>query len=375
MAVLLMLGVLWLQRKMLRRLQFCILFSLLIHICAVVYMHETYLAVGGPRTTPIEQAGEPDMRFVVPENDWQQVEQAEPPQSFENPVETPSPQQQETAAETIRATGPEPRAGGYGEAETGPGRALAAARGGRASSRRAAGVGPSGPNGRRAASPAVAEDRPRGPTSRSLRLKSSPPGSLPPRPPRPQPRQSNGRRTSAGGPTASDRAACLARKTGTIAVGQASIPRAAAERHAHRADPGAAAGSARRSAARGRRREPIRPAQAAELSDQRNGAGAPSQKHRPHRWPLDNRRRNECSPAGLATLGLPSCRRIGRFLAEGSRHGKRRAEPVGPACPAGIRGDASLVQRRGSGNGRDPGAGARRRRRGRRHETNSNSPP
>ena len=101
MAVALLLGVLWLQHKMLRRLQFCILFSLLIHICAVVYMHETYLAVGGPRTTPIEQAGEPDMRFVMPENDWQQVEQAETPQSFENPVETPSPQQQETAAETI----------------------------------------------------------------------------------------------------------------------------------------------------------------------------------------------------------------------------------------------------------------------------------
>ncbi|HYW78513.1 MAG TPA: hypothetical protein VE890_03015, partial [Thermoguttaceae bacterium] len=42
-------GVMWLQGKMLRRLQFCILISLLAHLWLAVYLHQQYLALMAQR--------------------------------------------------------------------------------------------------------------------------------------------------------------------------------------------------------------------------------------------------------------------------------------------------------------------------------------
>ena len=101
MVVVLMLGVLWLQRRMLRRLQFCVLLSLLLHLGMAVYMHEMYLAIASIPESPDQESRKDETPFVVPDYNWQLIEQPEVLQSFENMVETESPQQQEKPDESV----------------------------------------------------------------------------------------------------------------------------------------------------------------------------------------------------------------------------------------------------------------------------------
>ncbi len=101
MVVVLMLGVLWLQRRMLRRLQFCILLSLLLHLGIAVYMHEMYMAIASIPESPDRESQKEDTPFVVPDYNWQLIEQPEVLQAFENMVETESPQQQEKPDESV----------------------------------------------------------------------------------------------------------------------------------------------------------------------------------------------------------------------------------------------------------------------------------
>jgi hypothetical protein len=98
---LLVVGVWRLNRKMLRRLQFCILVSLLFHGGAAVYLHETYLLVSALPEKPPPQDREPEVRLVVPEYHWQQIEQPEVAQFFESLLETESPRVSEGAAESV----------------------------------------------------------------------------------------------------------------------------------------------------------------------------------------------------------------------------------------------------------------------------------
>jgi len=101
MVVVLMLGVLWLQRRMLRRLQFCVLLSLLLHLGIAVYMHEAYLAIASIPEASDRESRKVETPFVMPDYNWQLVEQPEVLQAFESIVETDSPKQQEKPDETV----------------------------------------------------------------------------------------------------------------------------------------------------------------------------------------------------------------------------------------------------------------------------------
>jgi hypothetical protein len=88
-----------LQGKMRRRVQFCVLISLLVHLWLAMILHEQYitlLARMESESNPhaIEQV-EPE---TVPDYDWENIERPESRQSFEKPVE----------ADVSRETDPEP---------------------------------------------------------------------------------------------------------------------------------------------------------------------------------------------------------------------------------------------------------------------------
>ncbi len=86
-------AVTWLQGKMVRRVQFCVLFSVLVHLGLAIYLHGQYLqlvviedSANDPDTTV------PDEAITVPDYPWHYPDQPQDVESFERPVETETPE-------------------------------------------------------------------------------------------------------------------------------------------------------------------------------------------------------------------------------------------------------------------------------------------
>jgi len=98
--VVLLLGILvwaaaWLQAHAVRRVQLCILISLLVHLWLVMYLHAQYLAVLAEEGIDDRRLARPEERITIPDYDWHHPDQPRSVQSFEKPVETESPEQSE----------------------------------------------------------------------------------------------------------------------------------------------------------------------------------------------------------------------------------------------------------------------------------------
>ncbi len=82
-------AVVYLQRKVMRRVQLCVLVSLLFHLCLALYLHQHFLRLLAQeelrRARHEEAVYQP---ITVPDYHWEQIEQPETRQSFEEPVET-----------------------------------------------------------------------------------------------------------------------------------------------------------------------------------------------------------------------------------------------------------------------------------------------
>jgi len=107
MVVLLFWGVMMLQGRMMRRLQLCILISLLVHLWLAIYLHDQFLALlaereARSRSRVVERYEE----ITVPDYNWQQVDRSEQRQTFEEPTEHEAPEPREP--EAIRRTAEEP---------------------------------------------------------------------------------------------------------------------------------------------------------------------------------------------------------------------------------------------------------------------------
>ena len=90
-------GVAWLQGKMLRRVQLCVLLSLLAHLVLVVYLRDQYLALLAEREAEAQQqADDPYLENIVA--DLVQQDEPELQQSFEEPIETEAPKPAEPEA-------------------------------------------------------------------------------------------------------------------------------------------------------------------------------------------------------------------------------------------------------------------------------------
>jgi hypothetical protein len=94
-SVVLLVGVLFwatvvLQSRMRRRVQLCVLLSLLFHLGLAVYLHDRYLVATAERERrqAQERLGELDDRVVVPDYHWQYVDEPATQQEFEKPVDT-----------------------------------------------------------------------------------------------------------------------------------------------------------------------------------------------------------------------------------------------------------------------------------------------
>jgi len=90
----------WLKERMVRRVQFCVLLSLLLHLFLGMFLHDQYLALVAQREQAAQQEAEKKEPITVPDYYWQHIEQSPPRQSFEKPVETPAPE--ETEPEALR---------------------------------------------------------------------------------------------------------------------------------------------------------------------------------------------------------------------------------------------------------------------------------
>jgi len=89
-------AVVWLQGKMVRRVQFCVLVSLLVHLWLAMYLHEQYLALMAQREAEAsERVTEQYERITVPDYHWEHVERPEKKQVFQEPVETEVPKETE----------------------------------------------------------------------------------------------------------------------------------------------------------------------------------------------------------------------------------------------------------------------------------------
>lgn len=117
---LLFLAVWYLQGKMVRRVQLCILISLLVHLWLAVYLHEKYMALMALREAEARQVTDPEAPVTVPDYHWRQVEAPEEPQDVERPVDVavaeptePEPVERRPADRDVplerkSETGPEP---------------------------------------------------------------------------------------------------------------------------------------------------------------------------------------------------------------------------------------------------------------------------
>ncbi|MHC4176961.1 MAG: hypothetical protein ACYSWU_05615, partial [Planctomycetota bacterium] len=100
-------GVMWLQGKMLRRLQLCVVLSLLAHVVLVLYLGyeklivllEWEIASGDPVIEQYE-------KIIIPDYYWQQIERPHAQQSFERPMVTEAPRP--TDPEAVQRVAEEP---------------------------------------------------------------------------------------------------------------------------------------------------------------------------------------------------------------------------------------------------------------------------
>lgn len=100
-------GVVLLQGKMVRRLQLCILISLLAHLWMAVYLHQQYLELMALKEVEAARQGDQPPQPIAPEYDVRQIEQPQQRQSFEKPIETPAPMPTEPEAIRRAADGPQ----------------------------------------------------------------------------------------------------------------------------------------------------------------------------------------------------------------------------------------------------------------------------
>ncbi len=85
-------AVVWLQGKMLRRVQLCLIVSLMVHIGLVLYLRDQYLDILATldREGGQNPSGQRDP-ITMPDYHWEQIERPDVPQSFEEPVEVETP--------------------------------------------------------------------------------------------------------------------------------------------------------------------------------------------------------------------------------------------------------------------------------------------
>ncbi|MDY0165174.1 MAG: hypothetical protein RBS80_01435 [Thermoguttaceae bacterium] len=82
-------GVAYLQQKVIRRVQLCVLLSLLFHLWLALYLHQHYLRLLAQEE--LRRARHEEVvyqQITVPDYHWEQTDQPETRQSFEEPVET-----------------------------------------------------------------------------------------------------------------------------------------------------------------------------------------------------------------------------------------------------------------------------------------------
>ena len=116
-----------LQRKMIRRVQLCVLVSLLLHVWLGLVLHQRYIALVMARqeAEAARRLVEEDPRLIVPEYHWENIERPESRHTFEEPVATEAPKA--TEPEPIDAQAARARRAGRQEAADGAVAAAAAA--------------------------------------------------------------------------------------------------------------------------------------------------------------------------------------------------------------------------------------------------------
>jgi len=86
-------AVTWLQGKIVRRVQLCVLFSVLVHLGLAVYLHGQYLQLVLIEDSASDlQAAVRDEPITVPDYPWHFPDQPQDVESFERPVETETPE-------------------------------------------------------------------------------------------------------------------------------------------------------------------------------------------------------------------------------------------------------------------------------------------
>ncbi len=104
---LLLLGVVWLQGRMRRRLQLCVLISLLAHVALAMYLGQHYLTLVAQWQAEAQQRLIEDYQPVtVPDYHWQHIEEPETRDQFHQPFETEAPRP--TEPEALRRAANEP---------------------------------------------------------------------------------------------------------------------------------------------------------------------------------------------------------------------------------------------------------------------------
>ena len=88
--VLLFAGTFWLEGRLVRRLQFCVLISLMVHLWLGIYLHQRYITIMAAlrKKEPLARIVENDPRLTVPEYHWQRIDRPLSRPSFEQPTET-----------------------------------------------------------------------------------------------------------------------------------------------------------------------------------------------------------------------------------------------------------------------------------------------
>jgi len=87
-------AVTWLQARMVRRVQLCILFSLLVHLWLAFYLHGQYLALlAREALQESRRIARQDEPITVPDYQWYHPDQPQLTQSFEEPVKAELPEE------------------------------------------------------------------------------------------------------------------------------------------------------------------------------------------------------------------------------------------------------------------------------------------
>ncbi|MBN2291731.1 MAG: hypothetical protein JXM70_04860, partial [Pirellulales bacterium] len=114
--VLLFAATFWLDGRLVRRLQLCVLLSLMVHLWLGIYLHQRYITLMAAleEDKPVQELVEDDTRLVVPEYHWQRIERPLSRPSFEQPTETeatssadPEPVEQRRIEHAVRSKRPQ----------------------------------------------------------------------------------------------------------------------------------------------------------------------------------------------------------------------------------------------------------------------------